>query len=75
MAKDFNLEDLGIVSLNELGIDTSNCQINVNDLYQIEYDRCHRKDVDFNSTRDGIPLPPWYGGRTVRSHGTAGRVL
>lgn len=52
MAKDFNLEDLGIVSLNELGIDTSNWQINVNDLYQIEYDRCHRKDVDFNSTRE-----------------------
>lgn len=52
MAKEFNLEDLGIVSLDQLGIDTSNWQININDIYQLDYDRCHRKDVDFNHTRE-----------------------
>ena len=52
MAKDINLEDLGIISLDQLGINTSNWQINVDDIYQLEYDRCHRKDVDFNHTRE-----------------------
>ena len=46
------LEKMGFVKLEELGIDTSNYRIDINDLYQLDVDRCHQKKVDYNETRE-----------------------
>lgn len=43
-----SLKNLGIISLEELGIDTSNYCININDLYSFVVDLCHQRPVDFN---------------------------
>ena len=39
---------MGLVSLDELGIDTSNYRINLNDLYPLDVELCHRQPVDYN---------------------------
>jgi hypothetical protein len=50
--KKSELEKMGFVKLEELGIDTSNYRIDINDLYQLDVDRCHQKKVDYNETRE-----------------------
>ena len=44
------LEKMGLVSLEELGVDTSNFRININDLYQVDVDLCHFEKVDYNES-------------------------
>lgn len=44
------LKDMGIVTADELGIDTKSWGINTNDIYQIDVETCHRQPVNFNET-------------------------
>lgn len=48
--KKSELEKMGLVRLEELGVDTSNFRIDTNDLYQLDVDRCHFEKVDFSET-------------------------
>ncbi len=48
--KNSELEKMGLISLEELGVDTSNYRININDLYQLDVERCHYDKVDYNET-------------------------